>query len=110
MNFRYQYEYAAGLLKRYGFWGLVLKTLERKNSPMREYASHYRRYLPTEEELKEQRNTPLAFAPLVSIVVPLFETPEEYLCALTDSDISELGTLPCGRQPYGTRQKDGGTV
>ncbi len=89
MNFRYQYEYAAGLLKRYGFWGLVLKTLERKNSPMREYASHYRRYLPTEEELKEQRNTPLAFAPLVSIVVPLFETPEEYLCALTDSVLEQ---------------------
>lgn len=84
MNVRYQYHYIRGLLKRYGFWGLVLKTAERRQSPMLGYTSCYKRYLPAPAELLRQERTPLPFAPLVSIVVPLYETPREYLWALMD--------------------------
>ena len=85
MNLTYQYRYLTSLLKRYGFRGLVLKTLERSKSPMLSYTKNYLRYQPTAEELEEQRKTPLAYAPLVSIVLPAYETPKRYLCELMDS-------------------------
>lgn len=85
MNLKYQYRYLTSLLKRYGFRGLVLKTLERSKSPMLSYTKNYLRYQPTAEELAEQRKTPLAYAPLVSIVLPAYETPKRYLCELMDS-------------------------
>lgn len=84
MDIRYIYHYGKGLLKRYGFWGLVLKAAERRQSPMLGYGACYKRYLPDEEELLRQKNTSLPFAPLISIVVPLYETPREYLWELLD--------------------------
>ncbi len=84
-DIRYQYHYIKGLLSRYGFFGLFLKTLERRQSPMLSYASCYRRYLPTKEEIAWQKNTLLSYAPLVSIVVPAYETPRVYLHQLMDS-------------------------
>lgn len=85
MNIRYQYNYITSLLKRYGFRGLVLKTLERRQSPMLSYTGRYRQYMPTAEELDWQREHPLSFQPLVSIVVPAYETPKQYLRELIDS-------------------------
>lgn len=79
MNVKYQYQYVKSLLQRYGVKGLVYKTLERSQSPMLSYKDCYTRYLPTKEELERQKNTPLSFEPLVSIVVPTYETPENYL-------------------------------
>lgn len=84
MNIRYQYHYLTGLLKRYGFRGLVFKTLERSKSPMLAYTDCYQRYLPTEAELEKQRKEKLSYEPLVSIVVPTYETPEEYLRELIE--------------------------
>lgn len=78
-----------GLLKRYGFRGLVLKTLERRQSPMLAYTKNYRNYMPAAEELKEQKNRPLFYAPLVSIVVPAYETPEIYLRELIGSVLAQ---------------------
>lgn len=89
MNVKYQFRYVASLLKRYGFRGLVFKTLERSESPMRSYGEVYRRYLPTEEELARQRKTPMAFEPLVSVVVPAYETPERYLRELIGTLLSQ---------------------
>ena len=74
-----------GLLKRYGFRGLVLKTIERMQSPMLAYSNKYMQYMPTEEELKKQRESLPKYAPLVSIVIPTYETPENYLRELIDS-------------------------
>ncbi len=85
MNIRYQYHYVTGLLKRYGFRGLVFKTLERSKSPMLAYTDCYKRYMPTKEELERQKATELSYAPLVSIVVPAYETPEKYLRELVDT-------------------------
>ena len=89
MNLKYQYRYITSLLKRYGFRGLVFKTLERSRSPMLSYAKSYRRYLPAEEELAQQRNTDFSYAPLISIVVPAYETPETYLRELLDTVLGQ---------------------
>ncbi|MBO5303754.1 MAG: glycosyltransferase [Lachnospiraceae bacterium] len=85
MNIRYQYRYVTGLLKRYGFRGLVFKTLERIQSPMLSYGECYTAYLPTESELQWQKETKFDYAPLVSIVVPTYETPETYLRELIET-------------------------
>lgn len=85
MNIKYQYRYITSLLKRYGLRGLVFKTLERSQSPMLAYTNCYSRYMPTEEVLEQQKNTPLSYAPLVSIVIPTYETPEQYLRELIDT-------------------------
>lgn len=85
MNIRYKYNYVTGLLKRYGFRGLVLKTLERRESSMLSYGNVYKKYMPTEEELQWQRENLPKYAPLVSIIVPTYETPKSYLRELIES-------------------------
>ncbi|MCM1257804.1 MAG: glycosyltransferase [Roseburia sp.] len=85
MSIKYQYNYVKSLLKRYGFKGLVLKTIERSRSPMLAYTNCYRKFLPTEEELLRQREEALSYAPKVSVVVPAYETGEVYLRELLDS-------------------------
>lgn len=89
MNIKYQYNYITGLLKRYGFRGLVLKTLERSKSPMLAYTNCYEKYMPSEEELEQQKKTPLFYAPLVSIVIPAYETAEAFLRELMDSLLAQ---------------------
>lgn len=89
MNLKYQYGYAVSLLKRYGIRGLYRKIRERRSSPMLSYAKHYRRYLPTEEELRRQMEEPLSYSPLISIVVPAYETKEAYLRALLESVLAQ---------------------
>lgn len=89
MNIRYQYHYMTGLLKRYGVKGLILKTLERAKSPMLAYSDCFRDFLPSEEELARQREEHLSYAPLVSIVVPAYETCENFLCELLNSLLAQ---------------------
>ncbi|MCR5272288.1 MAG: glycosyltransferase [Lachnospiraceae bacterium] len=96
MGIAYKYSYVMSLLKRYGFRGLILKTKERAFSPMLKYSAEYKRFLPTDEELEEQRKTyeeekrdPNVFCPLISIVVPTYETPEKFLRELVDSVLGQ---------------------
>lgn len=49
------------------------------------YTKLYNRYMPTEKELKRQREDTFSCAPLVSIVIPVYETPERYLRELIGS-------------------------
>lgn len=65
--------------------GLVLKTAERSRSPMLSYTKGYRRYLPGKKELERQREDRFPFEPLISIVIPAYETGESYLRELLDS-------------------------
>ena len=85
MNIKYQYNYVKSLFKRYGMKGLVLKTAERSRSPMLSYTKGYRRYLPGKKELERQREDRFPFEPLISIVIPAYETGESYLRELLDS-------------------------
>ena len=89
MNLNYQYKYVKSLIKRYGVRGLILKAAERRSSPMLAYTDCYQRYLPTKEEISVQRQKTPDFAPLVSIVVPAYETPETYLRELLDSVLAQ---------------------
>ena len=41
--------------------------------------------MPSEKELKRQREETFPYMPLISIVVPTYETPERYLRELLDS-------------------------
>ena len=43
------------------------------------YTDRYVQFLPSKEELEEQKKTSFSYAPLISIVVPAYETPEVYL-------------------------------
>ena len=85
MNLKYQFSYVKSLLERYGFRGLFYKAVERGKSPMLSYTKHYRRFMPSEKELKRQREETFPYMPLISIVVPTYETPERYLRELLDS-------------------------
>ncbi len=49
------------------------------------YSDWIRRHLPSEKELNRQRSTASEDGPLISVVVPCFRTPEEYLAALVES-------------------------
>lgn len=89
MNLKYQYRYVTSLLKRYGFRGLVFKTLERSRSPMLLYTKRYRQFMPDEAELARQRDEVFAYAPLISIVAPAYETPERYLRELIHSVLEQ---------------------
>jgi len=89
MNIAYQYNYVKSLLKRYGFRGLMLKTLERAKSPMTAYSNCFKDYLPTGEELARQRKEPPSYAPLISVVVPAYETGEVFLRELFDSLLAQ---------------------
>ena len=51
---------------------------------MRSYSKQFKRYMPTEEEIREQRDKQLSYEPMVSIVVPAYETPETYLRELLE--------------------------
>ncbi len=89
MSLSYQYKYLKSLLKRYGVRGLITKALERKNSPMLAYTKSCGRYFPTEEELLRQKENQPSFSPLVSIVVPAYETPKQYLKELIESVLAQ---------------------
>lgn len=52
---------------------------------MLEYSKCYSRYLPSEKELAAQGKTVFPYMPLISIVVPAYETPKKYLTELLDS-------------------------
>ena len=74
-------------VRRHGMLSLYRKVKERRdrNRAERDYESWLLAQLPGEEETKRQRETEFAFAPLVSILVPAYETPEPFLRQLLDS-------------------------
>lgn len=73
------------LSRRYQPKELYYKVREKLSAPYQDYGDKLSSYLPTPEELKCQCGTSLAYAPLVSIVVPTYETPEQFLCQMIDS-------------------------
>lgn len=75
-----------GIYKRYGFWGFLNKLMEKLSSPVRSYDAKLDSFFPTEEELKAQReDTSFAYRPKINVVVPAYETPEQFLRDLVDS-------------------------
>ena len=64
--------------------GKILSKLRGDDKPI-EYKKWYPYHFPKEEELAEQRKTVFEYAPKISIVVPLYKTPEFFLKKLVDS-------------------------
>ena len=74
-----------GVYKRYGLKGFCTKLNEKISSPMRTYGKRVAEFLPTEEELGAQREHRFLVEPCISIVVPAYETNEQFLKELLAS-------------------------
>lgn len=72
-------------LKHYGwkeFWVRLQERFEPEEIP---YGPWYEEYRPGEDELKRQRAHCFPHAPLISLVVPAYHTPEKFLREMIDS-------------------------
>lgn len=77
------------LSRRYPPKKLYYKVREKLAAPYQDYEDNLHSYLPAPEELKRQRGAEFHDAPLVSIVVPTYETPEQFLCQMIDSVVAQ---------------------
>ena len=50
-----------------------------------DYEEWYRNHRPTKEELEQQRKEKFSYEPLISILVPVYRTPEEFLMQMIQS-------------------------
>lgn len=75
-------------LKVHGVAGFVKKLVKKagdyKNRPY-PYAKWYQEHMASQEQLEKQRNTTFAYEPRISIVIPLYNTPKQYLKELIES-------------------------
>lgn len=79
--------------QRNGFKATLLRAKTKLlKQPENDYNQWRKRYLITEEELEAQRKTVFADGPKFSIVIPLYKTPEKYLCEMVDSIIAQTYT------------------
>ena len=79
---------SAYILKAYGTKALAEKVVGKVTSVRKDdvpYQKWAAMHAPTEQELEEQRKTKFDYAPLISIVVPLYKTQEKYLRELIGS-------------------------
>ena len=79
-------------LKHYGpkeFWIRLLERFEPEEVP---YGPWYAAYVPDEEALEKQRKHKFNYAPLISIAVPAYQTPVEFLKQMIESLISQTYT------------------
>lgn len=72
-------------MKHYGpkeFWIRLHERFEPEEVP---YGLWYRAYIPTEETLETQRKQKFDYSPLISIAVPAYQTPVEFLRQMIES-------------------------
>ena len=72
-------------MKHYGpkeFWIRLHERFEPEEVP---YGPWYRAYIPTEETLEIQRKQKFDYSPLISIAVPAYHTPVEFLRQMIES-------------------------
>lgn len=82
--------YLSGMIRKHGIKGLLIKVHESRKEPVdRDYAKNWQKYMVTPEEWKVQRNTMFEHMPLISVVVPAYETPANFLEALMESMASQ---------------------
>lgn len=74
-------------LKHYGFKEFLIRLQERMEEENIPYEQWYERHKATEEQLKKQKEIVKKWneKPLISIVVPCYQTPEKFLLALIES-------------------------
>lgn len=78
--------YVSGMVRKYGIRGLAVKVTERRQDTIeKDYIRNWQNDMVTEAEWNIQRNTRFESMPLVSVVVPAYETPRIYMEALLES-------------------------
>lgn len=75
---------AAIHFRNFGFRGLIRKTVDFIQATIL-YGNWYQKHLPSVEYLQAQRDNPLAYTPTISIVVPTYCTPDNFLRQMIDS-------------------------
>ena len=75
----------AKYVKENGFSGLGEYIVMRVNTAGKPYKIWFEAHKPSEEELKRQRETVFGWEPKISIIVPTYRTPLEYLQEMIDS-------------------------
>lgn len=91
MDFKTQAGMGMTLLKQYGIRDFYYRFREWCDFQIRNrrYQKNRDSYFPGEQELEMQRKKQWAFAPLISIVVPTYETDERFLRQLLDSVLGQ---------------------
>lgn len=74
-------------IKHYGFKEFIIRLQEKMEAENVPYEPWYEKHKATEAQLKSQRKESAGWkdAPLISIVVPLYETPERFLRDMIES-------------------------
>lgn len=76
-------------LKRHGMKQFLIRLTERFQQEDIDYETWFGLNKATEKELQEQRKNPLEHGPLISIVVPVYRTPEIYLREMMESVVNQ---------------------
>ncbi len=72
--------------QQFGIKATILRTIDKiTGCDSIPYERWYKRHCPTEAVLKKQRGNKFAYQPKISIVVPLYKTPQNYLDELITS-------------------------
>ncbi|MDO5392154.1 MAG: glycosyltransferase family 2 protein [Eubacteriales bacterium] len=64
------------------------KVVDTKDRPI-PYSKWIQKHLPSLKELEEQKKYQFLYRPKISIVIPLYKTPEKYLCEMIDSVLNQ---------------------
>ena len=82
---------AMDYLKKHGIKALIRKSRNKIKGidSDYEYAEWYEKTKPTSEELLSQREYKFDYSPLFSIVIPVFETPDNFLKELLESLLNQ---------------------
>lgn len=81
----YRLKKAIKYIKNHGIRGFYIKYQEKKTFDNYDYHKWYVMHKPSEEELKAQREKVFSYAPLLSIAVPIYRTPEPFLREMIES-------------------------
>lgn len=78
-------------VKNYGMTGLYLKVQERlyRNNLEKDYQEWMYAMRPAESEKRLQREHQFSYQPLISVIVPLYQTPELYLREMIESVLGQ---------------------
>ena len=85
---------AADFWKENGLRALIRKSCHKLQGIDNDYdySEWYELTKPTQEELKAQRETHFPYEPLLSVVIPVYRTPEHYLREMIDSIVNQTYT------------------
>ncbi len=70
-------------------WQHALTKLKDSDAPKYTYMDFMRQFAPSEQELEAQRACDFDYKPLMSIVIPMYQTPEKFLVELIDSIVAQ---------------------